>query len=418
MTAGGGQRAVAGQQLLDPVAVTVVDHEGHPVSGIGVDWSIVEDSDVVEPDHSVTDSIGIAKTAWTLGPLPGEHTLIASVAGYGAVTVSANADPAPLMLNSVHLLRLETPDGSGQTVHPDFANITTPGPLQSYFLGISAYPLGNFEYENPSVYTSLDLVHWNPPDSATNPVAFPQHGYLSDPDIVFNPATQELWMYYRQVDVLNEIMLTRTSDGVRWSEPELMTNGLNHTVVSPSVVRRDDNDWLMWSVNGQAGCTAADTWVELRRSQDGRNWSAPERVQLSQPGFTPWHIDVQWIPSVSQYWAVYNVKTPESCATPALYLATSTDGVRWTTYPSPVLVRGDIDAFSDIVYRSTFRYRPETDVITFWYSGARYDGARYVWQSAVQRRPRADVFAAISRPPSRTFAARIGRHVVRLLDPP
>jgi hypothetical protein len=269
------------------------------------------------------------------------------------------------------------------------------------------------------VYTSLDHVYWAAPSGALNPVASPGYGFTSDPDILYNPSTAELWLYYRQVDVLNEIFLTRSSNGITWSAPERVAWALNHGIVSPTVVRRSDTEWLMWSVNGQSGCDAPATWVELRRSTDGRNWSPPERVPLTQPGFTPWHIDVEWIPSFNQYWAVYNVKTPESsCTTPALYLATSADGVTWTTYPSPVLTRGDIPALGDIVYRSTFRYRPETDAVTFWFSGARYVDTRYVWASVVQRRQRADLLASIARIPTSAHIATLLHHSPALLDPP
>ena len=79
-----------------------------------------------------------------------------------------------------------------------------------------------------------------------------------------------------------------------------------------------------------------------------------------------------------------------------MFLATSPDGVNWSTRNSPLLAKGIIPAFADIVYRSTFSYDPVSDDIFFWYSGARYDGHAYVWSAAVQRRTRADVFQASS----------------------
>jgi hypothetical protein len=133
--------------------------------------------------------------------------------------------------------------------------------------------------------------------------------------------------------------------------------------------------------------------VELRRSTDGLQWTDPVTVDLVQPGYSPWHIDVQWIPSRQEFWAVYNGKTPGSCTTPAVFLATSSDGVTWRVQDWPVLAKGRVPQFADIVYRTTFAYDPLTDAITFWYSGARYDGTRYVWSAAVERRRRSEVFA-------------------------
>ena len=92
--------------------------------------------------------------------------------------------------------------------------------------------------------------------------------------------------------------------------------------------------------------------------------------------------------------AVYNVKLPGSCTTPALYLAESADGLRWEVVPRAVLIKGAIPELQDIVYRSTFEYDAATDALTFWYSGARYEGGRYHWGAAVERRLRFEVFGS------------------------
>ncbi len=97
---------------------------------------------------------------------------------------------------------------------------------------------------------------------------------LSDPDQVFNPETNELWLYYRAVTTENEIFLIRGSGPSTWSTPTLVAHAANHSIVSPTVVRRGPGDWLMWAVNsGPEGCAGGATTVELRRSGDGVNWS-------------------------------------------------------------------------------------------------------------------------------------------------
>jgi hypothetical protein len=122
-------------------------------------------------------------------------------------------------------------------------------------------------------------------------------------------------------------------------------------------------------------------------------WSAPRTVALGQDGLFPWHIDVQWMPSRGEFWAVYNSKLPETCTTPVVSIATSTDGVTWRVADKPVITKGRVRELQDIVYRTTLAYDPVADVITFWYSGARFDGGRYVWSAAVERRARTEVFA-------------------------
>jgi hypothetical protein len=43
-------------------------------------------------------------------------------------------------------------------------------------------------------------------------------------------------------------------------------------------------------------------------------------------------------------------------------------------------------------------YTKADDMVTFYFSGARWDGKRYVWSGAVERRKRAALFADLERP--------------------
>jgi hypothetical protein len=90
---------------------------------------------------------------------------------------------------------------------------------------------------------------------------------------------------------------------------------------------------------------------------------------------------------------LYNAKEPGSCATPALFLATSSDGVAWRPIRRPVMVKGATSDFEHIVYRSSFRYDHPTGDVWLWLSGARYAGNRWIWRGAVQRRRADDLLA-------------------------
>ena len=279
-------------------------------------------------------------------------------------------------------------------MHPDFVATPSGAFGHPFHLAITPYPYSNPAFENPSFFESDRRSSWALPDGGPNPVAEPALGYLSDPDLVWVPESGELWLYYRQVHAENTINLIRTHDGVTWSDAEAVVHAPNHEAVSPSVVRRAADDWWMFAVNsGNGGCEAASTTVDIRRSSDGRNWSGPEPVDLSQAGLWPWHIDVQWIPSRGVFWALYNGKDSKGCATPALYLAESADGFHWTVLSRPVITKGASRTIEDIVYRSTFEYDPVRDAITFWISGARYEHRQYIWGAVVERRSRAALFA-------------------------
>jgi hypothetical protein len=122
-------------------------------------------------------------------------------------------------------------------------------------------------------------------------------------------------------------------------------------------------------------------------------------VQLGVSGDFPWHLDVIWVPEQGEFWALYNAKTAGSCTTAVLRFAVSQDGVHWTTEPTPLLTKGVIPEFADVVYRSSLEYDAARDLATLWYSGARYTNARYVWHIAVQQMSRTALFAIVTQTP-------------------
>ena len=394
---GDGQSAPPGAALDEPLVARIIDADGRPVRRIDVRWSASAGD--VSPAVSTTDANGVAKAIWRLGTATGTQHATAIADGLAPVEfvafVDASALPGELPLRA---LTLSTYDGSDQVVHPDVAFATLPDGGVASWLAITPYPWGNANFENPSLFGGNGRDEWSSPTGLTNPVFKPSVGYLSDPDLVWLADRRELWMFYRHVNDENEILVSQSTDAVRWSAPRVVVRAPNHQAVSPTVVRRSASEWLMWTVNsGAVGCSSASTTVELRRSSDGLTWSSPSTVSLSQAGVFPWHLEVQWVPSRNEYWALYNAKVAGSCTTDALYLATSADGITWTTFRSPVLRRGAIPELADVVYRSTFAYDGDRDLVSLWYSGARFTSRGYEWHVAFERRRRADLFGAAAR---------------------
>jgi hypothetical protein len=394
---GSGQSAPPGSELGRPLIARLVDANDRPIPGAEVRWSA--SAGEVTPSISTTDGNGNAVATWRLGGASGVQRATAGADGLEPIEFLAFVDPdaVPDRL-PLRAMRLATYDGSGQAVHPDVTLPPFDGLDGRARLALTPYPWGNANMENPSLFAGDGRDAWNVPDGLANPVVEPAGGYLSDPDVVWVPDERELRLYYRHVTSENRILLTRSRDGVTFTESRVVVRAPNHQVVSPAVVRRSAGEWLMWSVNsGASGCGARATTVELRRSADGVEWSAPEPVALTQPGVYPWHVDVQWIPGLAEYWAMFNAKVPGSCTTDALYLATSADGVTWRTFASPVLRSGAIPELADIVYRATFAYDPERDLVSLWHSGARYTSRGYEWNTAYERRRRRDLFDAVDR---------------------
>ena len=385
-----------GAESAEPLTVLLLTRSGRPIPGMQITWN-ADNGGSVESETALTDADGLARASWVFDKnamsQSANATFLATEASFHG---SLRRSPA-IPIDSLVPLPLTTFEGSGQVVHPDviFLPHSWDGGNARLAMAITPYPGGDARAENPSFYVSDAGATWSALSAGKNPVVSPSSGYLSDPALVFDDSEHALRMYYRQVvNGNNVIWLVTTFDGVQWGGPQEVVRVPSDLAISPSVVRRSESDWLMWSVNGGLpGCSGPDTHVDLRRSTDGVQWSEPAMVKLDQPGGFPWHIAVKWIAPLQEYWALYNLKYPGNCTTPAVYLATSPDGVEWTTYPRPVLQRGASTAFADVVYRSSFVYTKADDMVTFYFSGARYDGAHYIWSAAVQRRSRGALFA-------------------------
>lgn len=406
---GNRQQADPYDALAEPIQLKVLDGSGAPMAGVLLQLVVPIGGGSVPTPVVATDSSGFAETRWTMGPFGGLQELGVLVGGKTMATVTATTcDPAECFppshiagaLSDATLLTLATYESSGQAVHPDV--VRAHGATTGFWLAITPYPNGNTLYENPSIFRSKDAATWTVPAGAVNPVVKPEVPiYLSDPDMVVNN-DQKLWLYYRAVSgQQNIIKVMRSADGVRWDSSTTVVSVPNHQLVSPAVVRgAPDSPWQMWSVNaGTAGCSALSTTIERRTSKDGLRWSAPITADIAQPGQSIWHIDVQWIPARAEYWALYNTyPNGSNCATNALYLARSADGMHWTVYPSPIARAGIITPFKSLVYRSTFMTNPKATAVTLWMSGASYANNTYAWSTATVTTTVASLFAIASVP--------------------
>ena len=62
---------------------------------------------------------------------------------------------------------------------------------------MTPYPYDTDTRENPSIVVSDDGLSWSVPDGLENPlVSPPACDHNSDPDIVYNPRSDELFVYY------------------------------------------------------------------------------------------------------------------------------------------------------------------------------------------------------------------------------
>jgi hypothetical protein len=151
-----------------------------------------------------------------------------------------------------------------------------------------------------------------------------------------------------------------------------------HDVVSPSLIIEPDRTAKIWYVKtGSAGCTAFQSTVQLRTAApddssgyDRSTWSEPVAVDLTIPGYVPWHLDVlERSPGAGYVALIAAFPHGANCATSDLWLATSRDGLHWQPYAMPIMWRTMATAEARSLstwYRGTMRYDAKTDSLDIW----------------------------------------------------
>lgn len=300
--------------------------------------------------------------------------------------VPENDAPIPLVI--------PTYDGSGQATEPKVLYFPSSWHGFSYWMAMTPYPYGDASKENPSILVSSDGQTWRVPPGLVNPVA-PQAGaHLDDSELFYDASSDELWLYYLEEDLVgNTLLLLKTSpDGIRWSSPIQLSSNKNYQMVSPTV-GFNGSQYLLWGINsGSAGCSAQSTEVFLEDSPDGRTWSPPQTLQISQPGFVIWHISVHWIQAKQEFWTLYAAyPSGTNCGHTSLFFARSPDGIHWITYSKPAMVPGK-GWDSRSIYRSTLVYHPNVDLLQVWFSA---QGDNNVWSIGFTERTYTDFLAKL-----------------------
>ena len=318
--------------------------------------------------------------------------------------------PVPYQLRDV--LTIPTYEYSGKApnnvTHPDVLDFTLVNgaggtPLGTwgghrFWMAVTPNQEGNSQFENPCLVWSDDGKIWSA-EGIPNPLSVverePDGTHNCDNDVIYDPVSDELWVYYVweqdaqnygqigtsnfKPSILRRIRVAATQDGTGFTYAvqkdagqenpytDLVTSTYHYDMQSPAVVRRDANTWLMWSNNSDQG-VAPTGWnnqngfVELRRSTNGTDWGEAKSLKptlVLQNSWIPWHLDVQWIPNVGadgsgEYWALI-------CAYPKgggsnhtdLFFAKSADGELWTTYPNPILSPRSGQWDQNFIYRSS-----------------------------------------------------------------
>jgi hypothetical protein len=89
-----GDEATAPAGTTKSVSLRVMDSRGKPMPNIPVGWEIATGGGRVSPATVQTNASGEARAEWTLGTVPGQNSLTASVEGIPPLTFTVTAEPA------------------------------------------------------------------------------------------------------------------------------------------------------------------------------------------------------------------------------------------------------------------------------------------------------------------------------------
>lgn len=348
------------------------------------------------------------------------------------MTTEDDKGEQPAEYNDRDVLTIPTYEYQGKSpnnvTHPDVLDFTLVNgaggtPLGTwgghrFWMAVTPNQEGNSQFENPCLAWSDDGKTWSA-EGIPNPLSVverePDGTHNCDNDVIYDPVSDELWVYYVweqdaqnygqigtsnfKPSILRRIRVAATQGGNGFTYTvqkdagqenpytDLVTSTYHYDMQSPAVVRRDANTWLMWSNNSDQG-VAPTGWnnqngfVELHRSNNGKDWGAPQSLKTTlvlkgeTKDYIPWHLDVQWVPNVGadesgEYWALI-------CAYPKgggsnhtdLFFAKSADGELWTTYPNPILSPRSGQWDQNFIYRSSFTYDADGK-LSVWYSGGK-----------------------------------------------
>ena len=93
---GEDQEGTAGEQLVEPLVVAVLDEDGAAIAGVDVSFAVTAGGGTLSAATATTNANGRAATRLTLGSEPGTNTVEATVEGLESETFTATGEESPL----------------------------------------------------------------------------------------------------------------------------------------------------------------------------------------------------------------------------------------------------------------------------------------------------------------------------------
>lgn len=232
---------------------------------------------------------------------------------------------------SVGNIKLNIPcyDGSNQAVHPKVLYFDNGWNGYKFWMAFTPYTKTNDKVENPSIAVSNDGIDWFLPTGITNPIVpIPSKNdtwYNSDCHIQVVNDVMECW--YRKVTReptrKEYIYRVKSNDGVVWTEPELLHEGVenyDNRLLCP-VFLHDGSKYLIWTVKISN--------LEYFESDDGTNWTKVRDITRPTGDPSIWHMDI--VKHNSKYKMIYcGGGSAENLYRKNLYYSESSDNINFT----------------------------------------------------------------------------------------
>ncbi|RBP17810.1 MULTISPECIES: BppU family phage baseplate upper protein [Bacillus] len=209
------------------------------------------------------------------------------------VKIEGLLDSLKFTANADNPLIIATYDGLNQTTHPKVVYFENGWSGWKYWMAHTPYPNSIDRYENPSISVSNDGTNWVNPSGIVNPIDQPTEAeitdkyHMSDTHLLLVNGYLECWYRFNKNGVTDQIMRKKSSDGINWSEREVMyTLSGNNMALSPAIVF-DENKYKMWYVTGNFE-------IKYTESPDGKTWGNIQSVTINtgSKSYRPWHLDV------------------------------------------------------------------------------------------------------------------------------
>ena len=308
------------------------------------EWEEVN-AEVDIPDYDPLEAVGMVATGAS-GELTGLRSVLHELTP-GVAPVWSWWAPAP-----DSELEIPTHDGGGQTCHPSVLYFPNGWNGWKYWMAHTPYPNFKEAHEDPNIAVSNDGTSWQVPSGLTNPLddglGRPEY-HNSDTHLVMNG--NRMVVTWRTVDRPNggqNIIYARTStDGVNWTDKtevlKVPLGSAESTFVSQSLVKMPTG-WRLYGIRSNYGPNRLgfyETSVEtVPKTSD---WSDAQNCNVGKnpTGRDIWHSEVQrrsandWVAIIS------DGKYGSTGVDGDIYLANSTDGIKWDVSPLPLTPRAN-----------------------------------------------------------------------------